>query len=132
MENSDWRFGVVANIKEYHIGDDGNIYRGTKAFTPGTKLYLAGKNWDNTRNTIGVIGRNRFGRVTLAFISVNCLENVRTQRIFRPLILEIIHYLEFCEGWPWWERTAADRKDAVRFVRDWHTRFADNQEGIHE
>jgi len=30
MENHIWRFGVVANITEYHIGDDSKQYRGTK------------------------------------------------------------------------------------------------------
>ena len=40
MDNPEWRFGVVANITEYHIGEDRKQYRGTKPFTVGTKVYL--------------------------------------------------------------------------------------------
>ena len=120
MENHIWRFGVVANITEYHIGDDGKQYRGTKPFPPGTKVYLGGKNWDNTRKNIGVIGRNRFGRIVLEWISVDCLENVRTQRIYKPHILEIISHEERIEGWKWWEQTASDRKETKEFVENWN------------
>ena len=122
MENIKWRFGVVANITEYHIGDDGNEYRGTKAFTSGTKVYLAGKYWNNERECISVIGRNRFGRIVLESVSTNCLENIRVQRIYKPHVLEIIDYLEVMEGWIWWARTSADRKETKKFVEDWKNR----------
>lgn len=126
MENSNWRFGVVANITEYHIGVDGKEYRGTKAFTPGTKVYLFGKDWNDLCNSIGVIGRNRFGRIVWEWIPVNCLENVRTQRIYKPRILAIIDYQEAMEGWEWWGNTPSDRKETKRFVENWKNGF--NQE----
>ena len=105
MENKDWRFGVVANITEYHIGEDGNVYRGTKPFTPGS-------------DSIGVIGRNRFGRIVVEWIPVNCLENIRAQRIFKPSILKIISYEEIAEGWEWWGRTSSDRRATKEFAED--------------
>lgn len=111
-----WRFGVVANITEYHIADDGKAYRGTKPFTPGTKVYLGGKGWDDKKEFIGVIGRNRFGRIALEWIPVNCIENVRTGRIYNPRILSIIDYEENLEGWEWWGKTSSDRKETKEFV----------------
>ncbi len=122
MENQKWRFGVVANITEYHTGEDGVLYRGTKPFTAGTKVYLAGKDWGSDFKDIFVIGLNRFRRYALERISVDCLENVRTQRIFKPRVLEIIGYLEIIEGWSWWGRTAADRKETKKFVENWQGR----------
>ena len=96
MQNPVWRFGVVANITEYHIGEDGKQYRGTKPFTAGTKVYLGGKNWNKNLKYIGAIGRNRFGRIVLEWIPIDCLENVRTQRIYKPHVLKIIiHCLKF-------------------------------------
>ena len=123
MENTYWRFGVAANIAEYHTGEDGKKYRGTKPFSPGTKVYLGGKVWDSEQNCIGVVGRNRFGRVALEFIPLECLENVRTQRIFKPCVLRIIDREEAYEGWEWWGRTSQDRKDARDFVKDWNNRL---------
>jgi len=116
-----WRFGVVANITEYHIGDDGKEYRGTKPFTPGTKVCLGGKGWDDKNDSIGVIGRNRFGRIALKWIPVNCIENVRTGRIYNPRILSIIDCQERLEGWEWWGKTPSDRKETKKFVENWYT-----------
>ena len=122
MENQSWRFGVVANITEFHTDKDGNVYRGAKPFTAGTKVYLAGKWWDSTREEISVIGRNRFGRIVLEHIPVECLVNIRTQRIYKPVVLEIINYLEVMDGWVWWARTSNDRKETKKFVDEWKTR----------
>ena len=125
MGNSIWRFGVVANITEYHIGEDGKQYCGTKPFVAGTKVYLGGKNWNKTLNNIGVVGRNRFGRIVLEWVSVDCLENVRTQRIYKPLVLEVISYEERVEGWDWWKQTELDRKETEEFVKTWKTKLFD-------
>ena len=119
MNNPEWRFGVVANITEYHIGEDGKKYRGTKPFTAGTKVYLGGKNWSDKQDRIGAIGRNRFGRIVLEWIEVGCLENIRTQRIYKPRVLDIISYEECVEGEEWWKQTALDRKETEDFVKNW-------------
>lgn len=65
-----------------------------------------------------MIGRNRFGRVVLESVPINLIENIRTQRIYKLHVLEIIDYLRVMEGWEWWERTAADRKEAENFVKE--------------
>ena len=118
MGEAKWRFGVVGNIVSEHTDDNGNVYYGTKAFTPGTKVYINGKFWDYQRTDISVIGRNRFGRVVLETVPINLIENIRTQRIYTPQVLEIIDYLRVIDGWEWWERTTADRKDAEFFVKN--------------
>jgi len=90
----------------------------------GTKVYLGGKNWNDKRDSIGVIGRNRFGRIALEWISIDCLENVRTQRIYKPHVLEIISYEECIEGWEWWKKTVSDRKETEQFVKNWKSNFS--------
>lgn len=117
MEDVEWRFGVVGNIVGEHIGENGNTYYGTKAFTPKTKVYINGKYWDFDREEIGVIGRNRFGRIVSETIPIDLIENIRTQKIYKPKVLEIIHGLTVMDGWHWWEKTAEDRKDAESFVK---------------
>ena len=121
-EEVNWIFGVVGNIVKTHSGEDGVVYYGTKAFTGGTKVYLNGKYWDSQCENIAVIGRNRFGRTVFERVPIELIENVRVQRIYKPHVLEIIDYLRWMEGLEWWERTAADRKDTERFVKEWNER----------
>ena len=80
---------------------------------------MSGKTWDKEDPEIGVIGRNRFGRTVVEAVPVNLLENVRTQRIYRPQVLKIMEYVEELDGWEWWKRTVADRKEAELFVKEW-------------
>lgn len=115
----EWRFGVVANITHSHLDEGGELCYGTKAFTPGTKVYLGGKYWDRANPQIGVIGMNRFGRIVVESVPVDLIEKVRTQRIYKPTVLKIMSYLEAMDGWEWWKRTAADRKDTEQFVKEW-------------
>ena len=123
MREANWRFGVVGNIVVSHIGEDGKTYYGTKAFTPGTKVYIDGKYWSKESSTISVIGRNRFGRTVLEYIHLDCIENFRVQRIYKPTILKIIDYLREMEGWDWWGRTVEDRKSTEKFVKEMKSRF---------
>ena len=122
MENINWRFGVVGNIVSEHTDENGNTYYGTKAFTPGTKVYINGKYWDYSRTDISVIGRNRFGRIVCETIPINLIYNIRTQRIYKPQILEIMHSLCVMEGREWWDKTAEDRKGTELFVKTMNNR----------
>ena len=111
-KNRNWQFGVVGNIVKQHLDIEGVVRYGTKAFTGGTKVYIDGKGWNSDRDTVSVIGRNRFGRYVIESVPVSLIENVRTQRIYKPTVIEIMDYEEAVEGWTWWKRTSADRKDA--------------------
>ena len=70
---------------------------------------------------VSVIARNRFGRYAIESVPVSLIENVRTQRIYQPRVLEIIDHEEVMEGWTWWKRTSADRKAAKAFVNAWNS-----------
>lgn len=118
MEDKKWIFGVAGNIIESHTDGKGNVYYGTKAFKPGTKVYVDGKYWSDDWEDVCVIGLNRFGRLVLERVPLNLIENFRTQRIYKPHVLEIIDYLTVTEGHDWWGRTASDRKDAESFVKE--------------
>lgn len=118
-KQTEWRFGVVANITYSHIDENGEIRYGTKAFKPGTKVYLGGKYWDSTNPNIGVIGLNRFGRTVVESVPVELVENVRTQRIYNSKVIKIMDHLEVMDGWEWWKRTAADRRETEQFVKEW-------------
>ncbi len=118
MEKSSWIFGVVGNIVSTHGDENGNIYYGTKAFTPGTKVYLYRTYQDNEQKIIKVIGRNRFGKTVHENISVDLIENIRTQRIYKPKVLDLIDYLTKFEGYVWWGKTAADRRGTEQFVKE--------------
>ena len=125
MGNFKWIFGTVGNITAKHIDEDGNTYYGTKAFTPGTKVYIGGKywappietDWDPSTTTIRVIGRNRFGRIAVERIPVFLIENVRVQRIYSPHILDIVSHIHALDGKEWWDNTVADRKGTENFVK---------------
>ena len=76
-----------------------------------------GTDRDLSTTTIRAIGRNRFGRVTVEDIPVFLIENVRTQRIYSPHILDIISHIHTLDGEEWWGNTVADRKSSENFVK---------------
>ncbi len=113
MDNTkEWRFCIVANVKKTHIDENGILRYGSKAFPGGSKVFLSGKNWDPDSDNIAAIGRNRHGRYAIERLPISIIENVRLQRIFRPGVIELMDHEEMMEGWPWWKRTAVDRKEA--------------------
>ena len=116
MDNKNWRFCVSGNVVKTHNDENGILRYGTKAFAGGTKIYLAGKYWDESRTDIGVIGQNRFGRYVVEGVPLELIENIRFQRVYKPVVLEIMDYLEVMDGWEWWKRTAEDRREAIAFA----------------
>ena len=117
---SNWIFGVVANIKKERTDKNGVLRYGAKPYVGGTKVYINGKDWDFDREEIGAIGRNRFGRIALEFIPIDCLENLRITRIYNPAVLEIIYREESQEGWEWWSGDYQDKKHAKEFVKNFN------------
>lgn len=73
------------------------------------QVSIDGKCWSPDREQVEVIDRNRFGRYAIESVPVSLIEKVRTQRIYKPTVLEIMNYEEAVEGWTWWKRTSADR-----------------------
>lgn len=119
MDNKNWRFCAVGNIKEQHTDENGNVLYGTIAFTGGTKVYIYDLCWGLNKGETTVIGLNRFKRYAVENVPINLIENVRFQRIFKPKVLEIMDYMESMDGYAWRGRTSADRKALEAFVEKW-------------
>lgn len=122
-EVNNWRFCAVGNIVKEHVDADGNVFYGTKAFTGGTKVYIDDRTYLLNKGRISVIGLNRFKRYAVESVPVMLIENVRMQRIYKPTVLEIMDYLEACDGWVWRKRTADDKRAVKAFVEKWESNY---------
>ena len=119
-QKKNWRFCVAGNIVNSHLDEYGIVRYGTKAFAGGTKVYLNGKTWSDDSGDIGVIGLNRFGRYVLEWIPISLIKNMRSQRVFKNVVLSIIDYEEQVENWLWWGRTAADKRETIAFTEKYN------------
>ena len=125
--DKNWRFCVVGNIVKSHLDEEGIERYGTKAFTGGTKVYVGGKYMTADLDEMGVIGLNRFGKYVTENVPVRLIENFRWQAIFKPTVIEIMDYLERLDGWPWWGRTAADKKEVMALAEALNTKLSIEQ-----
>lgn len=126
VEQKDWSFGVVGNIVKTHLSEDGSLRYGTPAFRGGARVYLDGKNWKDSADWISVIGFSRGNHYQIAEVPISLIENVRCCRILAPAVLEIIHHVEVLDGWTWWGRTAADKRETEAFVSKWNNEIRAN------
>ena len=119
-EETNWKYCVVGNIVKTHHDEDGTLRYGTLTFIGGRKVYLCGKYWDSSDNTITVIGLNRGKRYQVQEVNVALIENVRSSKVYRPKIIEIMSDFEFCDSW--WGNKAEDKEDALDFIKRWNSR----------
>lgn len=124
-ETKNWRFCVVGNIISQHIDADGKLLYGSKAFSGGTKVYIDDLTYSLNQGRVSVIGQNRFGRYVVESVPNDLIENVRAQRVFKPVVLQIMDHLEFMDGWTWRGRTAKDKKEIYAFVEMWNNQEID-------
>ena len=110
-ETRKWRFCVVRNIVKSHLDEESIERYGTKAFTGGTKVYIGGKYMTADQKEFGVIGLNRFGKYVTERVPIHLIENIRWQAVFKPTVIEIMDSLERADGWPWWGRTASEKRE---------------------
>lgn len=118
-ENNNWRFCAVGNIVARHLGEDGQVYYGTRKFSSGTKVYIDDKTWRLNAGKITLIGLNRFGHYEIDSVDVDLIENIRLQRVFKPTVLNIMEHLECLDGWQWRGRTSQDKKEINMFIETW-------------
>ena len=116
----DWKYCAIGNIAETHLDEEGMLRRGTKAFAPGTKVYLYGKYWHASDTDITVIGLNRFGHYALETVPVEWIENVRLSKVYRQTVLNIMYNWESDDCW--WGHFKRDKKDVERFIALWNQR----------
>ena len=121
-ETKNWRFCVVGNITAQHTDADGKVLYGSKAFSGGTKVYIDDLTYNLNQGSVSVIGQNRFGRYVVESVPNDLIENVRAQRIFKPVVVQIMEYLEVIDGWVWRSRTAKDRREVALFAEMWKNR----------
>lgn len=129
MESS-WNYCVVGNIVKTHTDKDGILRHGTSAFTGGTKVYLCGKPWDPSSETIWVLGLNRAKRWYEGCIPIRLIENVRWSRTYKPSVVEMMNYYEYYHAW--WHNTNDDKKAVKAFVCFWKEQRFCKQGGQNE
>lgn len=114
-----WQYCAIGNVIEFRTEENGAKIPGTKEFRKGAKLYLCGKYWDFTQDTIGVIGLGRNNRIRFVNLPVKYIEKVRLSKAFKPSVLRIMNDFEFENDW--WKDTPEDRQDIIKFIGRWNT-----------
>ncbi len=120
----EWKYCVVGNITKSHIDKNGVVRYGTPAFTGGTKVYLCGKYWDSSRETITVIGMTRGKKYHVIDTVPTHIENVRCSKAYHPAVLNLMNNWEMYDLW--WGNSAEDKKEAVEFTHKWHAEFSES------
>lgn len=113
----DWTYCVVGNIVKSRVDEDGTVRYGTPAFTGGTKVYLAGRLWDGSRDSIDALGLSRGKKWQVIWTDVSHIENLRVQKVFTPTVLKFMGDWEYCSSW--WGKSKKEKADAENFVRWW-------------
>ena len=82
----DGEWCLVANIKpEQLFGENHEIKKGTKHFSPNTKVYCSAPHWGDGYEQIVVAGRHRgSSRLVLMVVKRKQLTNWRTQYVYLP------------------------------------------------
>ena len=93
-----WQYCAIGNVIEFRTEENGAKIPGTKEFRKGAKLYLCGKYWDFTQDTIGVIGLGRNNRIRFVNLPVKYIEKVRLSKAFKPSVLRIMNDFEYETG----------------------------------
>lgn len=100
--NQDSTWCLVGNVVAEHRVGEGKreIKRGTKHFSPGTKVYCMPAQWGDGYEKIKVIGRHRGSKqyVTMV-IKVNLVTNWRAKAIYSPEVLRRLRE----PGWSQWQ-----------------------------
>lgn len=114
VKTQDWKYCVIANIKQEHIDSDGIKRFGCKYFPGRRKVYLSNRYWKAARE-ITVMGLNRWkSKYILESVPLDLLENIRCKRTFKPRVVELMNDWEFKDLW--WTNAYEDGLDAKAFA----------------
>ena len=117
-KKKNWKYCVVGNISKSHVDENGTLRYGTAAFSGGTKVFLCGRFWNPTGNTIEVAGLSRGKCYYVDTVPVHLIENVRPSRAYKPAVLEIMGDWEHADLW--WHNTREDKQATEDFVVKWN------------
>ena len=83
------RWGLVGNVvAEHQHGGTGEVLRGSKHFSPGTKVYCLPAQWgDGYERCVAVGIARRPRRWITVVMQTNLIENWRAQVIYQPAVL---------------------------------------------
>ena len=87
-----WIWCLVANVRDYPVDDFFNTIekkrRGTKHFSPGTRVYVYPVQWGDGWERMVVIGRKRGSRRLIRkIIPGNMLESFRLKKVYSPTVI---------------------------------------------
>ena len=107
QNEQEWVWALVGNIvQEREYGEQHEIRRGTKHFSPGAKVYCAPGHWGDGYENIVVIGRHRGGPKYIEIVMPRKhIENFRCKKVFRPAALKLMKASE----WGFWSNSDNDR-----------------------
>lgn len=83
---------LVGNIVDMYTDPvDGKVRRGTKHFSPGTKVYCLPVGWGDGYVRIRVIGKHRnTGRNVLMILETKYITSWRMQQVYHPHVLRMM------------------------------------------
>jgi hypothetical protein len=86
-EATDWC--LVGNIvAEHQFGESREIRRGTKHFTPGTKVYCLPSQWGDGYEKVVVVGLSRGSRRLITVVmSSDLITNWRAKVVYKPAVM---------------------------------------------
>ncbi len=83
--NSDCEWCLVANVITQPFGEKYQIQKGTKHFSPNTKVYCSAPHWGDGYEKIVVAGRHRgSSKLVLMVVPTKRLTNWRAQCVYLP------------------------------------------------
>lgn len=84
---------LVGNIvEERYNNSEQKAYKGTKHFSPGTKVYCFPPQWGDGYEKIKVIGRRRHShRLIPVIIASKYVTNWRVKAVYKPFIIKQMH-----------------------------------------
>lgn len=117
-------WSLVGNIVDEHpFGDQKEKKRGTKHFSPGTKVYCFPPQWGDGYEKIYVIGRPR---QTTQFIKViiksRLVTNWRIQKVYSPFIMQAMAK----NGWSGTEESKKQIESMIRSIKAYSQRRDEN------
>lgn len=110
-----WAWCLTGNIVQQHeYGEAHEILRGTKQFSPGTKVFLAPAAWGDGYENVVVIGMPRGCRHYIEVITHSeYIENLRLQKVYKPAVLK-----RMCSSaYRWWGNLNADRDEIAEYLK---------------
>ncbi len=110
-EPTDWC--LVGNVVEEHeFGDSKEVRRGSKHFTPGTKVYCLPPQWGDGYEKVVTVGIARGSRRWITVVmSADLITNWRAKVVYKPAVMRRLR-----EGFNGFNRQWESQKEVESYV----------------